>query len=129
MPPRTQRAQKNGSFYDAPVRLLLGGKPVHLTVCGRCGAFCARRTRGGEGSEASSRVSRAGRAGVTAMTKDEKRLQLADDLRRVAGLLEACVEITQRLDLPIPSEADACVRLLRAWSRNVRYLADRRPWA
>jgi len=39
MPPRTQRGQQNGSFYDAPVRLLLGGKPVHLTVCGRCGAF------------------------------------------------------------------------------------------
>jgi hypothetical protein len=38
MPPRTQRGQPNG-FYDAPVRLLLGGKPVHLTVCGQCGAF------------------------------------------------------------------------------------------
>ena len=58
------------------------------------------------------------------MKKDEQRLQLSDDLRRVAGLLEACVEITQRLDLPVPSEADSCVRLLRGWSRNVRYLAD-----
>ena len=58
------------------------------------------------------------------MTKDEERLRLADDLRRVAGLLEACCEITKRLDLPLPSEADACVRLLRGWSRNVRYLAD-----
>jgi hypothetical protein len=35
---RPQRKTSNG-FYDAPVRPLLGGKPVHLTVCGRCGSF------------------------------------------------------------------------------------------
>jgi hypothetical protein len=58
------------------------------------------------------------------MSRDEQRLQLSDDLRRVAGLLEACVEIAQRLDLPVPSEGDERVRLLRGWSRNVRYLAD-----
>jgi hypothetical protein len=56
------------------------------------------------------------------MTKDEQRLQLADDLRRVAGLLEACVDIAQRLRLPVPADIDACVQLVRGWGRNVRYL-------
>jgi hypothetical protein len=32
------RSRGNG-FYDAPVRVLLGGKPVHLAVCGRCGSY------------------------------------------------------------------------------------------
>jgi hypothetical protein len=35
---RTSNQRTNG-FYDAPVRALLGGKPVHLSVCGRCGSF------------------------------------------------------------------------------------------
>jgi hypothetical protein len=56
------------------------------------------------------------------VTKEEQRLQLSDDLRRLAGLLEACIEIANRLGLPVPSEAGSCVHLLRGWSRNVRYL-------
>jgi hypothetical protein len=36
--PRKPQRNTNG-YYDAPVRLLLGGKPVHLSVCGRCGTF------------------------------------------------------------------------------------------
>jgi hypothetical protein len=55
------------------------------------------------------------------MTRDEQRLLLADDLRRLAGLLEACIKVAQRLHLSVPSEVDACVARLRGWSRNVRY--------
>ena len=56
--------------------------------------------------------------------KDDPRARLADDLRRLAGLLDACIEIARRLKLPVPNEADACVRMLRGWSRNVRYPDD-----
>jgi hypothetical protein len=36
--PQVVRDRKNG-FYDAPIRALLGGRPVHLSVCGRCASF------------------------------------------------------------------------------------------
>jgi hypothetical protein len=56
------------------------------------------------------------------MTKDEKRLQLADDLRRVAGLLEACVVAARRLRLPVPPNVGVCLETLREWHRSVRDL-------
>jgi hypothetical protein len=34
-----QRRSTSNGFYDAPVRLLLGGKPVHFAVCSRCGCY------------------------------------------------------------------------------------------
>jgi hypothetical protein len=56
------------------------------------------------------------------MSRDEKRLQLADDLRRLAGLLEACAVAARRLPLPVLPNIGACLETLREWSRSVRNL-------
>jgi len=58
------------------------------------------------------------------MKKSERRRQLADDLRRVAGLLEACRTAARRLRLPVPPNLDTCLETLREWSHSVRSLDE-----
>jgi hypothetical protein len=54
------------------------------------------------------------------MDDPEPHVRLADDLRRLADLLDACVPTARRLRLPVPPNVDACLETLREWDRAVR---------
>ena len=48
--------------------------------------------------------------------RDERR-ELADDIRRVVGYMEAIVTKARRLDEGIPRAIDICVDVWRGWFR------------
>jgi hypothetical protein len=52
-------------------------------------------------------------------TPDERRQQVADDLRRIIGFLTAVVAEAEHLDLPVPANAPEILASLDAWQRQL----------
>jgi hypothetical protein len=50
---------------------------------------------------------------------DERRQQVADDLRRIVGYLTVIVAEAEHLDLPVPANAPEILASLEAWHRQL----------
>ena len=57
------------------------------------------------------------------MTRPDRREQLADDVRRLAGLAETAVGEAAHLDLEVPEDVARCVAAWRHWAWQI---ADQR---
>jgi hypothetical protein len=51
---------------------------------------------------------------------DERRQELADDLRRTIGFLTTLVAEAEHLHLPVPANAPEILESLRSWARQLR---------
>jgi hypothetical protein len=52
------------------------------------------------------------------MSRDAER-ELAEDIRRTAGLMESVIDRARRLEVVTPGAVAACVDLWRAWVRTL----------
>jgi hypothetical protein len=52
--------------------------------------------------------------------EEERRQQLADDLRRIAGFASAVVGEATELGLEVPEETAQCIATLFGWSQRLR---------
>jgi hypothetical protein len=59
------------------------------------------------------------------MTGPDRQQQLADDLRRLAGLAEAVVGEAHLLGVDVPEDVARCVAAWRSWQRQLEE-SDRR---
>jgi hypothetical protein len=57
----------------------------------------------------------------------EERVQLAEDIRRLAGLADAAVGEAARLDAEIPEEVARCVASWRHWAGRLQVWAREEP--
>jgi hypothetical protein len=53
-------------------------------------------------------------------TPEERRQQVADDLRRVTGFLTTLVAEAEHLHLLVPANAPEILESLRTWARQLR---------
>jgi hypothetical protein len=52
-------------------------------------------------------------------SRDERRQQIRDDLRRVIGFLTAVVAEAEHLRLPVPADAPALLESLAMWEQQL----------
>jgi len=52
-------------------------------------------------------------------TPEDERRELADDVRRTAGYMQAVVDRARRLDVPVSEALVVCVDAWRGWFRTL----------
>jgi hypothetical protein len=50
---------------------------------------------------------------------EDRRRQVADDVRRISGYMQSVVEQARRLDMAVPGAVVVCVDTWRGWYRNL----------
>jgi hypothetical protein len=61
---------------------------------------------------------------VRRLPPEERRQQVADDLRRLIGFLNALVAEANHLKLPVPANATEIIASLEAWQQQLRASAS-----